>query len=139
MLQLACEILRWWFASWAWPPLAECCCLALADAGVNTWDAELLRQAGESPGTKARMAAPMLRGTRMDCTSVTNREAGWMALATLPAPSTAQSMKGMVRMPSRLLPVVSSRAKAVLPPIAWPCACTTLIGEGAGAVTAGKP
>ena len=67
---------------------------------------------------EARAIAPMRRGTKMvlmrDCSN------GFGAMRTAPpaAPRTADSMNGIVNMPSRLEPTVSSSASAVLPPTA---------------------
>lgn len=51
----------------------------------------------------------------MDWINVTSSARGLIALPRLPAPSTIHKTKGMVRMPAKLLPDVSSRAKAVFP------------------------
>ena len=47
-----------------------------------------------------------------------SRGPGAMCTAPLPAPSTAEMTNGMVKMPARLEPTVSSSASAVLPPTA---------------------
>lgn len=70
------------------------------------------------PGMKARKEAPAKRGTRIvfirDCT----KGLGAMRIVPLAAPKTADSMKGIVKMPSKFEPTVKSNARAVFPPTA---------------------
>ena len=70
------------------------------------------------PGTKAREPAPTSRGRRMVFTRERSRGPGARAIAEPPVSSSQHSMKGMVKMPARLVPTVSSSASAALPPTA---------------------
>ena len=70
------------------------------------------------PGRKAREPAPTSRGRRMVFTRERSRGPGDRATAEPPVSSSQHSMKGMVKMPARLVPTVSSSASAALPPTA---------------------
>lgn len=55
----------------------------------------------------------------MVMTKFWSRGPGARCTAELPEPSTADRRKGMVRMPSRFVPTVSSNASAAFPPAAY--------------------
>ncbi len=70
------------------------------------------------PGTKARAAAPTSRGARMVRMRERSSGPGARLTAELPAPSSQHSIKGIVKMPTRFVPTVSSSASAAFPPTA---------------------
>ena len=71
-----------------------------------------------TPGTSAREPAPASRGARMVFRRERSRGPGARATVELPVSSSQHSAKGMVKMPARLVPTVSSSASAALPPTA---------------------
>lgn len=60
----------------------------------------------------------MSKGTRIVFTRECSRGPGESATAEFPVSRSQHSMKGMVKMPAKLVPTVSSSASAVLPPTA---------------------
>lgn len=70
------------------------------------------------PGMKALAAAPTSRGARMVFSRDLSRGPGAIWTAPCPLPKMRDRTKGIVKMPTRLLPTVRSRAIAVLPPMA---------------------
>lgn len=67
---------------------------------------------------KARAAAPTSSGSRMVRMRERSSGPGAKLTAELPAPSAQHSTKGIVKMPTRFVPTVSSSASAALPPTA---------------------
>ena len=66
----------------------------------------------------AREPAPASRGNKIVFTRERSKGPGESATAELPVSSSQHSTKGIVKMPARLVPTVSSSASAALPPTA---------------------